>query len=98
MATTYQQGRFPDPPANLPREVRDYMNQLVAAMRRSENDLKRALEDAEPTARLQVLGVVPERSVDGDEVEVNATIGGASPFGSGAGKYVRRSGLWVFIG
>lgn len=98
MGTTYQQARYPDPPANLPPAVRAYMSELINAMRRSENDLKRALEDAEPTARLQVLGVAPERSVDGDEVEVNATIGGASPFGSGAGKYVRRSGAWVFIG
>ena len=86
MASTYSPVNPPDDPKQLP-----------AFLRREFMNIKRALEDAEPTARLQVLGVVPERSTDGDEVEVNATIGAASPFGSGAGKYVMRSGAWVFI-
>ena len=98
MASTYQQYNFPDPPQHLPKDVRDYLQKLVGALRQSETQLKRALEDQEPVARLKVLGIAPERSENGDEVEVDATLGGASPFGSGAGKYVYRSGAWVFIG
>lgn len=87
MASTYSPGNPPDDP-----------KQLAAFLRRELWNIKRALEDAEPTARLQVLGVAPERSQDGDEVEVDATLGATAAFGSGAGKYVMRGGVWVFIG
>jgi len=87
MASTYSPGQVPDDPKLLP-----------AFLRRELISIKRALEDQEPNASLKVLGVAPERSKDGDEVEVDATLGAGSPFGSGAGKYVMRGGLWVFIG
>ncbi len=96
MASTYRQPTYPEPPRNLPPEVRAYLEQLVRVMGQSETALVRALEDQEPVASLKVLGEAPVRSKDGDEVEVDATLGAVAPFGSGAGKYVRRLGLWVF--
>ena len=98
MASTYRQFNFPDPPQSLPKDVRDYLQTLAIALRDSETRLRRSLEDQEPVASLKVLGVAPERSQDGDEVEVDATLGATGDFGSGAGKYVRRANLWVFIG
>ena len=98
MASTYRQFNFPDPPQSLPKDVRDYLQTLAVALRDSELRLKRALDDQEPVASLKVLGVAPERSQDGDEVEVDATLGATGDFGSGAGKYVRRASAWVFIG
>jgi hypothetical protein len=98
MATTYQQFQFPDPPQHLPKDVRDYLQKLVTALRDSELRLKRALDDQEPVASLKVLGIAPDRSQDGDEVEVDATLGATGDFGSGAGKYVRRSSAWVYLG
>lgn len=98
MASTYRQFNFPDPPQNLPKDVRDYLQKLVIALRDSETRLHRSLNEAEPYAKLKVLGVAPERSQDGDEVEVDATLGATSAFGSGAGKYVMRGSVWTFIG
>lgn len=97
MATTYQQYKFPEPPQHLPRDVREYLQQLANALRDSEGKLKRALEDQEPVASLKVLGVAPDRQQEGDEIEADATLGATLPGGL-PGKYVYRSGAWVFIG
>lgn len=87
MASTYAPGNPPDDPKQIP-----------AFLRRELLNIKRALEDAEPNAKLQIIGVAPERYADGDEFEVNATVGAASPFGAGAGRYIVRAGVPVFIG
>lgn len=98
MASPYRQSRYPDPPDNLPPAVAAYLRDLVARLHQGEASIAQAFQAAEPAASLQVLGVAPDRSQNGDEVEVDATLGAAAPFGSGAGKYVMRAGSWVFIG
>ena len=98
MATTYRETKYPDPPANLPAEARKYLQDLVNAMRKGESDLVRGLNEGEPYAQLEVLGVAPDRLVDGREYEVDAVVGAASPFGAGAGRYIVRAGVPVFIG
>jgi hypothetical protein len=98
MAVNYKTARLPDPPENLPKDVRDYLRALLTALRDSETHLQRALNEAEPYAKLKVIGVAPDRLEDGVEYEVDATVGAASPFGSGAGRYIVRSGVPAFIG
>lgn len=94
MSSTFRQTHIPDPPSD-PKELARWARDLVQAVRRTQHEVERALNDAEPVARLQVLHAAPDRSQDGDEVEADGT--NWNP-GSGAGKYVMRSGSWVFVG
>lgn len=93
MSSTFRRNDIPEPPADLPPSAREYLRKLVYAIRGFQEEAERAFQDAEPVARLQVLGTLPSRSQDGDEAEFAAGVAGAS-----AGKYVYRSGSWVFIG
>jgi hypothetical protein len=74
----------PNDPAQLPGFLRDLQRAMVEAAQK-----------AEPFAELQVLSEEPSRRRNGMEVEADGT--NWDP-GSGAGKYVYRSGAWVFIG
>jgi hypothetical protein len=74
----------PNDPAALP----GFLRQLQAAIQQAANR-------AEPFTRHQIRNVEPARSSDGDEVEADGV--NWNP-GSGAGKYVKRAGAWVFIG
>jgi hypothetical protein len=93
MSSTFRRNDIPDPPADLPANVKDYLRKLVLAVRGFQEEAERAFQDAEPVARLQVLGTLPSRSQDGDEAEFAAGVAGVS-----AGKYVYRRGAWVYIG
>lgn len=92
MASTFKAVDIPDPPSD-PKQLPGYLRDLVAAVRSNLQEVHRALEDAEPIAKLEVLAVAPTRVQDGDEIEAAAGVVGVS-----AGKYVRRGGAWVFIG
>lgn len=98
MASPFVRIDLPEPPANLPREVRDYLKLLIDAHRKQQVETLKSMSAQETYASLKVLGVAPERYQNGDEFEVDATVGAAAPFGSGAGKYVVRGGVMVFIG
>lgn len=98
MGTFYNRKRYPEPPANLPREVAQYLRELHRALNDGELEIERSLNAQEERASLQVLYEEPKNPQDGDEVEVDATVGALSNFGSGAGKYVRRGGAWVYLG
>jgi hypothetical protein len=78
-----------------PADVPDDQKQLVAFLRSEFAAIKAAMERPQPFAELQVLAVEPARLRDGMEVEANGTTWDP---GSGAGKYILRSGVWVFIG
>lgn len=93
MSSTFRRNDIPDPPSDLPPNVKDYLRKLVYSVRGFQEEAERAFQDAEPVARLQVLGTLPSRSSEGDEGEFAAGVAGVS-----AGKYVYRGGSWVFIG
>lgn len=85
MATPYTPGDLPDDP-----------KQLVEALRRELTSIQQAFQRSEEYAEVRPIAMLPTRLRDGMEVEANATLG--ATLGSGAGKYVRRAGAWVFIG
>lgn len=93
MASTFRKTNLPEPPVDVPPALRDYLRRLLYALGTLQDEVERSFQDAEPVARLQVLGSLPSRSQSGDEAEFAAGVAGVS-----AGKYVYRSGSWVFIG
>lgn len=75
----------PDDPKEMPAFLRRLQTALIQAMNRPEAWTQREVLHAEPPGKLE----------DGMEVEADGT--NWDP-GSGAGKYVLRGGVWVFIG
>lgn len=86
MSTTYKAGLVPDDAADLVRFLREELARL-----------EKALNEAQPSAELQVLHAAPKRYRAGMEVYADGT--DWDP-GSGEGKYRRDSTntSWVFIG
>lgn len=78
-----------------PGDVPDDIKQLVPFLREELHRLRRALNEAQPYVEFKVLHEEPVRVREGMEVEADGT--DWDP-GSGAGRYVYRSGAWVFIG
>jgi hypothetical protein len=78
-----------------PADVPDDQKQLVAFLRSEFAAIKAAMERPQPFAELQVLHAQPARLRDGMEIEADGT--DFNP-GSGAGKYILRSGVWVYLG
>lgn len=98
MATIYNRRRIPPLPAGAPPWMQEWKREMERVWNDSEQEVERAFNAQEERASLQVLYEEPKNPENGDEVEVDATVGALSDFGSGAGKYVRRGGAWVFIG
>lgn len=93
MSSLYNRSNYPEPPANLPPAVADYLRQLIGSLRNGEREIERAFNAPEPLARLDVLQALPDRYDEGDEGEFAAGVAGVS-----AGKYVYRGGVWVYVG
>lgn len=86
MSHTYKAGTVPDDPKELTRFLREELSRL-----------EQALNEAQESTKWKVLHAAPKRYSEGVEVEADGT--DWNPDGvSGAGKYVYRSGAWVFIG
>jgi hypothetical protein len=68
---------------------------LVKALREELAQIAQALNAARPYIEFQVLHAEPKKVREGMEVEADGT--DWNP-GSGAGKYIYRSGAWTFIG
>lgn len=82
---TFRPLSVPSDPAQLPGFLIQLQEHLLKAANRSD-----------PITQLDVLTAEPSGVlVNGMEVEADGTLWNP---GSGAGKYVRRSGAWVFIG
>lgn len=90
MATPYAPGQLP----SLPDEYKA-LEPVLTALVKEFSAVREAFVRAEDFAELRVLHAAPEKVRNGMEVEADGT--DWNP-GSGAGKYVYRSGAWVFIG
>jgi len=84
LSTTYKAGNPPDD-----------LKQLVQFLRSELIKLEESLNDQQDFIEFRVLNTAPTKLREGMEVEADGT--NWDP-GSGAGKYVYRSGAWVFIG
>lgn len=82
----------------MPPAVEQYLREVQRIYNDGEVEIERSFSATEERASLKVLYEAPKNPQNGDEVEVDATLGATADFGSGAGKYVRRGGGWVFIG
>ncbi|WP_136420393.1 hypothetical protein [Herbaspirillum sp. ST 5-3] len=80
----YEFGNVPNDPAQIPDFLRSELKKIQLAM-----------NGRQERVRFDVLHREPERPRDGDEAEADGS--DWNP-GSGAGRYVYRSGAWVFLG
>jgi hypothetical protein len=88
MATPYTPKQ---PPQGENVTVQDLMQWMVGEL----NAIREAFIRSEEYAELDVLHAAPAKIRNGMEIEADGT--DFNP-GSGAGKYVRRAGAWVYIG